>query len=92
MFQLLGKRIICIFEDIGNIMLLTADTISKLFTTKKLASRTVEQMYSLGVKSLPMTLITASFVGMAFTVQITKEFLKFGAGEMIGGLVGLAFW
>jgi len=92
MFQLLGKRMLTILEDIGNISLLATDTILKLFTAKKLAARTIDQMYSLGVKSLPLTIITASFVGMAFTVQVTKEFLKFGAGDMIGGIVGLAIW
>jgi phospholipid/cholesterol/gamma-HCH transport system permease protein len=49
-------------------------------------------MVALGLKSLPIVLLTALFVGMAFSVQVVKEFLKFGAASLIGGIVGLAMW
>ena len=52
----------------------------------------LEQMVSIGVNSIPITAVTAVFVGMAFTIQVVREFLRFGAGDMVGGIVGLAVW
>lgn len=49
-------------------------------------------MRQLGIKSIPIMAITSIFVGMSFGLQIVNEFLKFGASDMIGGVVGLAFW
>jgi len=76
----------------GQITRLFWRVIKLLFRGKPHARRTLEQMVLLGTKSLPIVLITAMFVGMAFTVQVAREFLKFGARDMIGGVVGLAVW
>ncbi|MEM8718855.1 MAG: MlaE family lipid ABC transporter permease subunit [Cyanobacteria bacterium P01_G01_bin.39] len=51
---------------------------------------TLEQMESVGPKSLPISLITAISVGMVFTIQVSKEFLSFGAIQTIGGVLALA--
>lgn len=50
---------------------------------------TLEQMASVGPESLLIALLTASFVGMVFTIQVTREFLNFGAGTAVGGVLGL---
>jgi phospholipid/cholesterol/gamma-HCH transport system permease protein len=50
---------------------------------------TLEQMASVGPESLLIALITASFVGMVFTIQVTREFLNFGAGRAVGGVLAL---
>ncbi len=91
-FTFLGQKILVFFEEFGNVTLLMGQTLSGLFSGKRVLKRTLDQMLRLGVHSLPITLVTASFVGMAFTLQVVKEFLKFGAAELIGGVVGLAVW
>jgi phospholipid/cholesterol/gamma-HCH transport system permease protein len=50
---------------------------------------TLEQMAAVGPASLIIALVTASFVGMVFTIQVTREFLNFGAGTAIGGVLAL---
>lgn len=50
---------------------------------------TVEQMAAVGPESLLIALITASFVGMVFTIQVTREFINFGAGSAVGGVLAL---
>ncbi|NEP18414.1 MAG: MlaE family lipid ABC transporter permease subunit [Leptolyngbya sp. SIO4C1] len=50
---------------------------------------TVEQMAAVGPESLVIALITASFVGMVFTIQVTREFINFGAGTAVGGVLAL---
>ncbi|ASC73937.1 putative ABC transporter permease protein [Halomicronema hongdechloris C2206] len=49
----------------------------------------LEQMAVVGPESLLIALLTASFVGMVFTIQVTREFLTFGAGTAVGGVLAL---
>ncbi len=49
-------------------------------------------MFLLGVKSLPITVITAVCIGLVFAVQTIKELAKFAATGMVGGVMGLALW
>lgn len=50
---------------------------------------TVEQMSAVGPESLLIALVTAAFVGMVFTIQVTREFMTFGAGTAVGGVLAL---
>ena len=51
---------------------------------------TVEQMMVVGPASLVIALITASTVGMIFTIQVAREFLTLGAGSAVGGILAIA--
>jgi phospholipid/cholesterol/gamma-HCH transport system permease protein len=51
---------------------------------------TVEQMAAVGPQSLIITAVTAFFVGAVFTIQVAREFLNFGAGGVVGGVLALA--
>ncbi|MEO0947654.1 MAG: MlaE family lipid ABC transporter permease subunit [Cyanobacteria bacterium J06641_5] len=51
---------------------------------------TVEQMAVAGPDSLLIALVTAGFVGMVFTIQVAREFLDFGAGTAVGGVLAVA--
>jgi len=92
MFQLIGKTILNSLSEIGDVTILGIDSAKRLPTTLNLKRRFIDQMYFLGIKSIPMSSITAVFVSMAFTLQITNEFIKFGAGESVGGIVAIATW
>jgi len=92
MIQLLGQKMIGFMSELGNITLLAGKVVHRLVFGKTHFKRTMEQMVHLGVNSIFITLLTALFVGMAFTIQVVREFLKFGAGEMVGGITGLAVW
>jgi len=87
-----GRKIIAFIQDFGGIVILTSRFFRGIFTAKHLASHTISQMWHIGIQSIGVAAITAIFVGMAFTIQVMNEFLKFGAGKMIGGVVGLAVW
>jgi phospholipid/cholesterol/gamma-HCH transport system permease protein len=50
---------------------------------------TVEQMAAVGPESLIIALVTALFVAMVFTIQVTREFITFGATNAIGGVLAL---
>jgi len=85
------KRIEVGISYLGELTILAGQSIRHMFLRPHMG-QLVEQMYRLGVKSLPITTVTALFIGMAFALQIVQEFLKFGAGKMIGGILALALW
>jgi phospholipid/cholesterol/gamma-HCH transport system permease protein len=92
MFSYFGKLIITSIKELGALTLLCVDFFRYFSSTIHLKSRIVDQFYHLGIKSVPMTVVASIFVGMAFTLQVTKEFIRFGAGELIGGIVAIAMW
>lgn len=51
---------------------------------------TLEQMAAVGPDSLFIALLTAVFVGAVFTVQVAREFIAFGAGNIVGGVLSVA--
>ncbi len=51
---------------------------------------TKEQMAAVGPDSLFIALLTAVFVGAVFTIQVAREFLNFGAGNIVGGVLAVA--
>jgi phospholipid/cholesterol/gamma-HCH transport system permease protein len=51
---------------------------------------TLEQMAAVGPDSLFIALLTAIFVGAVFTIQVAREFINFGAANVVGGVLALA--
>lgn len=51
---------------------------------------TIEQMAIVGPQSLGINTLTAAFVGMVFTIQVAREFLNFGVGNAVGGVLAIA--
>lgn len=51
---------------------------------------TVEQLAVVGTESVLVAVITAITIGMVFTIQVTREFLTFGAASAIGGTLAIA--
>lgn len=88
----MGRWVMKGFRSLGYFMLFTVQVFRLTVTAPIRIKHVVEHAYLLGSKSVGITLITAGFVGMAFALQVVREFLKFGAGKMIGGVVGIAIW
>ncbi|HHP7229582.1 MAG TPA: MlaE family lipid ABC transporter permease subunit [Xenococcaceae cyanobacterium] len=69
---------------------LAGQTIVHLLKAKINRRNTLEQMAAVGPDSLGIAIVTAAFVGMVFTIQVAREFLYFGAGQAVGGVLTLA--
>ena len=69
---------------------LAGQIVVHLLNSKIHRRNTVEQMAIVGPDSLTIALITASFVGMVFTIQVAREFIYFGAGTAVGGVLAIA--
>lgn len=63
----------------------------RLKTIKVNTNNLVEQIYIVGPDSLNITLLTACFISMVFTMQIAKEFLYLDAASAIGAVIVIAF-
>lgn len=71
-------------------VLLGGQVIVHLLGGKIHRRNTLDQMAIVGPESLTIALITASFIGAVFTIQVTREFINFGATTAIGGVLALA--
>ncbi|NEP29366.1 MlaE family lipid ABC transporter permease subunit [Moorena sp. SIO3I6] len=69
---------------------LAGQVILHLLTGKIHRRNTIEQMVTVGPESLIIALLTATVIGMVFTIQVTREFINFGATNAIGGVLALA--
>ncbi len=71
-------------------VLLAGQVVIHLLQGKIHRRNTLEQMAAVGPESLLIALLTASFVGMVFTIQVAREFINFGATTAVGGVLSLA--
>ena len=51
---------------------------------------TLEQLAIVGPDSFFIALLPAIFVGAVFTIQVAREFINFGAGNLVGGVLAVA--
>ena len=84
----LGKRIMFFTAECGRMTLLWLDTLKRLQHGRP--KEIIRQMALLGADSLPIVLITILCTGMVLSVQTAKEFVRFGAGNNVGGIVAIA--
>ncbi|NEO33323.1 MAG: MlaE family lipid ABC transporter permease subunit [Symploca sp. SIO3C6] len=69
---------------------LTGQVLIHLLKGKINRRNTLEQMATVGPESLMIAMLTATVIGMVFTIQTAREFLNFGAGSAVGGVLALA--
>ncbi|MGD1702557.1 MlaE family lipid ABC transporter permease subunit [Dapis sp. BLCC M229] len=68
---------------------LAGQVVFHLLQGKIYRRNTIEQMAIVGPQSLLIVLLTASFVGMVFTIQVARELVAFGTANMVGGMLAL---
>ncbi|XGV89084.1 MAG: MlaE family lipid ABC transporter permease subunit [Limnothrix sp. BL-A-16] len=51
---------------------------------------TIEQMHLVGPDSLGIVLLAGVSIGAVFTIQVAREFIKYGATSAIGGVMAVA--
>ena len=90
LIESLGWLIIRPIEGIGRIMLLLYSTVQWMFRPPFEMRNIFKQMLEIGVKSLPVVLITAVFTGMVLALQSYTGFKRFGAEGLVGSVVALS--
>ncbi len=77
-------------ENLGSIVILFAVTMKHLVVPPYEVRNTFKQMLEIGVRSIPVVLITAVFTGMVFALQTFTGFKRFGAEALVGTVVALS--
>jgi phospholipid/cholesterol/gamma-HCH transport system permease protein len=89
-FEQIGAGIFDFIEYLGNVYLLAVDAMKSLCTQRFRYRETVFQIFSIGVKSLPVVLLTGAFIGMVFAAQTYFQFHKVRMDTSTGPAVSIA--
>lgn len=84
-------RVDGLIEAIGDIAFLSVRSARALFTRPFEGKAIVYQLESLGVASVGIASVTATFIGMVMAIQFAVGLQKFGGLEYVGRVVGLSF-
>ncbi|XP_058096060.1 protein TRIGALACTOSYLDIACYLGLYCEROL 1, chloroplastic [Magnolia sinica] len=74
-----------------SVLILAGQVIIRTLKGKIHQKNTLQQLQRVGPKSTGVCLLTAAFVGMAFTIQFVREFTRLGLNQAVGGVLALAF-
>lgn len=85
-----GIRVFRAVEDLGNIFLLFLEFAAWLFRRPSEIRNIVKQMEEVGIKSIPVVLVTATFTGMVLALQSYSGFQRFQATSFVGSVVALS--
>jgi phospholipid/cholesterol/gamma-HCH transport system permease protein len=90
LLEAVGGRIFRLVEDMGNIFVLLLRSVTWLFRPPSEIGNIVKQMEEVGVKSMPVVLVTATFTGMVLALQSYSGFQRFQATSFVGSVVALS--
>ncbi len=90
LIEIIGRTLIGFSEELGRILILLFLTIKQLLLPPPEMKSIVRQMVEIGIRSLPVVLITAIFTGMVFALQTYTGFKRFGAEAVVGTVVALS--
>ncbi|ERN05199.1 hypothetical protein AMTRI_Chr08g166480 [Amborella trichopoda] len=74
-----------------SVFILAGQVIFRSLTGKIHYQNSLQQLERVGPRSVGVCLLTATFVGMAFTIQFVREFTRLGLNRSVGGVLALAF-
>ncbi len=83
----LGSVVLRSIETLGDITLFSWQTIKWLMTRLPNRDTLYNNMYQIGVLSLPVVALTGTFIGMVLAVQSYNQFRAFGLETQLGGVI-----
>ncbi len=89
-FNFIGSRVLRFLDESGRVMLLFSRTLLYTFRRPFDARNLLKQVEYVGVKSVPVVLITGAFTGMVLALQSYTGFKRFNAEAFVGTVVALS--
>ncbi len=86
----IGRFAIDVLEEAGRTGLLLAHSIATLRRPPYYIRAVFEQMLEVGVRSLPIVVVTAVFSGAVFALQTWQGFESYGTTSFVGPVVAMA--
>jgi len=81
---------VAVTEETGRILLLLMATLKQLVRPPYEFMNIYKQMLEVGVRSVPVVVVTAIFTGMVFALQTYTGFRRFGAETLVGTVVAMS--
>jgi phospholipid/cholesterol/gamma-HCH transport system permease protein len=86
----LGSIIIGFTAETGRVLLLLLNTFKQMLLPPMDIKNIIKQMHEVGVRSLPVVLVTGLFTGMVLALQSYTGFKRFGAESLVASVVALS--
>lgn len=86
----LGKKVILFIEEMGQVIIFFGQAMRWTFRPPLYLRNLFKQMEEVGVNSIPVVLITATFTGMVLALQSYTGFKRFNAESLVGSVVALS--
>lgn len=90
LFQSVGAAVLNAIERLGRAALFFYEILSNSWTLLGRFYLVIQQVYTVGVFTLPIVLVSGLFVGMVLGLQGYNTLVKFGAAQSLGLLVALS--
>ena len=90
LFDIIGIFILGFLEESGRVMTLFLKTVHFIFRPPFDIRNLLKQIEYVGVKSIPVVLITGAFTGMVLALQSYTGFKRFNAEAFVGTVVALS--
>lgn len=90
LLETFGTRVYRAIEDLGNVFSLFLQCVTWVFRPPSEFRSIVKQMEEVGINSLPVVLVTATFTGMVISLQSWAGFQRFQATSFVGSVVALS--
>jgi phospholipid/cholesterol/gamma-HCH transport system permease protein len=84
LFTALGRRCLDLAAIVGAMAVLLARIVARLVRFEVDAEETLARLYEMGVKSLPIVVVTALFTGGIMVVQAAPTVERYGAQGLLG--------
>src|SRR3982074_735590 len=90
LFNALGAAVLSLFQYLGEVLPLAAETFRSIFTRKLRWKLFLNQIVEIGLLSHVVVIITGGFTGAVFAAQAYFQFSKLGLGSGVGAVVSVA--
>ena len=88
--QLLGRKTIAMVSGLGRAVILLLSAILHVPNFRKGTPLLIQQLYSVGVMSLLITIVSGTFIGMVLALQGYTILVGYGAEASLGPMVALS--
>ena len=85
-----GRAFLSLFQYLGEVVLLAADTFRSIFTRRLRWKLFMHQIVEIGLLSQLVVVITGGFTGAVFAAQTYFQFNKLGIGSGVGAVVSVS--
>lgn len=90
LFNFIGLWVLRFLDESGRVMLLFIKTLTLIFRPPFDLRNLLKQIEEVGIKSIPVVLITGAFTGMVLALQSYTGFKRFNAEAFVGTVVALS--